>query len=80
MAALSQGLERCGFEPRREGPALAPGNCPFAPLAQRHRDLVCDMNLSLLEGVVAGMDAGDLEARRDPRPGRCCVTVSPRRT
>ncbi len=76
MAALAEGLERHGYEPRREGPVLVPANCPFHPLAQRHRDLVCGMNLALVEGVVAGMGASDLEVRPDPRPGQCCVTVS----
>jgi predicted ArsR family transcriptional regulator len=76
MATLSDGLERHGYEPRRESGALVPGNCPFHALAQSHSDLVCGMNLALLEGVIEGMGATDLEARRDPRPGQCCVTVS----
>ena len=76
MAVLAEGLERHGYEPRREGGALVPANCPFHTLAQRHPDLVCGMNLALLEGVVAGMGAADLEAGADPRPGQCCVTVS----
>ncbi len=76
MATLAEGLERHGYEPRREGRAVVPGNCPFHALAQRHTDLVCGMNLAFLDGVVEGMGATDLEARRDPRAGQCCVTVS----
>lgn len=79
LDALAQALDRYGYEPRREGRAVRLGNCPFHALAEGHRDLVCGMNLSLLEGVVDGMEASDLEARRDPRPGECCVTVSTRR-
>ncbi len=78
LIALTQALERYGYEPRREGRAVRLGNCPFHALSERHRDLVCGMNLSLLEGVVDGMEGADLEARRDPRPGECCVTVAPK--
>ena len=78
MAALAQALERYGYEPRREGAALRLANCPFHTLSESHRDLVCGMNLSLLSGVLEGMAGGDLEARPDPRPGECCVTLAPR--
>ncbi|MDQ3979537.1 MAG: transcriptional regulator [Actinomycetota bacterium] len=78
LIALAQALERYGYEPRREGRAVRLGNCPFHSLSERHRDLVCGMNLSLLEGVVEGMEGADIEARRDPRPGECCVTVAPK--
>ncbi len=75
MAALSKALERYGYEPRREGRAIRLGNCPFHALSERHRDLVCGMNLALLEGVVEGVGGTNLEARSEPRPGECCVTV-----
>ena len=35
-------------------------NCPFHQLAERHRDLVCGMNLALIGGLVAGLRAGSL--------------------
>ena len=76
MTALAAVLGRHGYEPRCEGRAIRLGNCPFHALSETHRDLVCGMNLSLLEGVVDGMEAGDLEARPDPpQPGECCVRV-----
>lgn len=78
MAALSETVSRYGYEPRREGPVLRLGNCPFHALSESHRDLVCGMNLSLFEGVVDGLDVDDLEARQDVRPGECCVMVTPR--
>ncbi len=81
LTAVVEALERYGYEPRREGDAVRLGTCPFHALADSHRDLVCGMNQSLLEGVVDGIDGGDLEARQDPKPGECCVTVAvvPRR-
>ena len=78
MAALAEALEGYGYEPRREGRALRLANCPFHSLSESHQELVCGMNHSLLEGVLDGMAGSDLEARPDPRPGECCVTLAPR--
>ena len=50
-------------------------NCPFHQLAERHRDLVCGMNLSLIGGMVAGMHLPGLRPVLDPRPGHCCVAI-----
>jgi hypothetical protein len=33
------------------------------------------MNLSLLEGLLAGLGAPDAEATLEPGPGRCCVAI-----
>jgi predicted ArsR family transcriptional regulator len=77
LNTLAEALANQGYEPRRDGPVLRLANCPFHSLAERHRGLVCSMNLSLLEGVVEGMGGGDLAARPDPpEPGECCVSVS----
>ena len=76
LAAVEEALERCGYEPRREGGAIRLGNCPFHALAEGHRELVCGMNQALLEGVAEGIDGGALEARQDPKPGECCVTLT----
>jgi predicted ArsR family transcriptional regulator len=78
MAGLVESLDRYGYEPRREGRSVRLSNCPFHALAESHRDLVCGMNLNLLEGVVEGMGATDLAACSDPRPGECCVAVNPK--
>lgn len=77
LTALSDSLGGYGYEPRREGKSVRLANCPFHALAEGHRDLVCGMNLSLVKGVVEGMEAKDLEPCLDPRPGECCVTVRP---
>jgi predicted ArsR family transcriptional regulator len=50
-------------------------NCPFHAVAQRHPEVVCDMNLALLGALVAGRDVG---ATLEPGPGRCCVALRPR--
>ena len=77
LTALAESLDTFGYEPRREGSSVRLANCPFHALAEGHRELVCGMNLSLVRGVVEGMEAKDLEPCLDPRPGECCVTVRP---
>jgi predicted ArsR family transcriptional regulator len=51
-------------------------NCPFHALAERHRDLVCGMNLELLSGVIDGAEGADVLAPRlAPQSGYCCVRM-----
>src|SRR5262245_24736928 len=64
-----------GFEPVTGAASISLRNCPFHPLAARHRDVVCAMNLALLEGVATGIGGRDLHPVLDPAPGRCCVVV-----
>ena len=70
-------LEEHGFEPRAEDGAVTLANCPFHTLAREHTELVCGMNLRLLEGVVDGVASAGLEPRLEPSPGRCCVRLMP---
>jgi predicted ArsR family transcriptional regulator len=53
-------------------------NCPFHAVAQSHPEVVCDMNLSLLGALVAGLD-DDVQAVLEPGPSRCCVAIKPMR-
>lgn len=68
-------LEDHGFEPRFAGSDIVMRNCPFHALAQQHTELVCGMNLHLLEGVLEGLGMTGLHARLDPGPSRCCVRL-----
>jgi predicted ArsR family transcriptional regulator len=68
-------LAEHGFEPVDDADSIRLRNCPFHPLAARHRDVVCAMNLALLEGIATGIAARDLYPVLDPGPGRCCVVV-----
>jgi predicted ArsR family transcriptional regulator len=75
--AVLLALEQQGFEPRLEGPGIALANCPFHALAREHTELVCGMNLHLLEGVLEGLPSSGLTARLRPEPGMCCVRLDP---
>jgi predicted ArsR family transcriptional regulator len=70
-------LRAHGFEPRRgHDGVIRLQNCPFRQLAAEHRDLVCGMNLALIEGLVAGLGRdGELRPALRPGPGHCCVMI-----
>ena len=61
-----QGYEPCGGA----NGVIRLRNCPFHQLAERHRELVCGMNLALVEGLVDRLGADGWHAALDPRPGR----------
>ncbi|MGH3519473.1 MAG: helix-turn-helix transcriptional regulator [Haloechinothrix sp.] len=77
--AVLRVLEAYGFEPRAEGTDVVLANCPFHTLAQEHTELVCGMNLCLLDGLLGGLGDTGLSARLDPKPGHCCVRLGPDR-
>jgi predicted ArsR family transcriptional regulator len=75
-ASAVRALERLGYEPHERSGEIVLANCPFHALAERHRTLVCAMNLDLLVGLVDGLGAGDLlTARLAPESGCCCVRL-----
>jgi predicted ArsR family transcriptional regulator len=74
--AVMATLERLGYEPRVDGDDVVLANCPFHLLAERHRSLVCGMNLDLLTGLTEGLGAADhVEPRLAPAEGMCCVRL-----
>lgn len=76
--ALVRRLAETGYRPRQRGRDIVLANCPFHSLVDRHRGLVCQMNLALLTGVVDGLDCADtLRARLEPTDGECCVRLGP---
>ncbi len=76
MRAAEAVLRRMGFQPYREGAAtIRLRNCPFDALAREHRDLVCGMNLELMDGVLEGLRAKGIVASLEPTAGMCCVAL-----
>lgn len=72
-----QVLETQGFQPRLDGENIVLRNCPFHTLAQEHTELVCGMNLALLDGLLHGLSPTGLTARLSPIPPNCCVRLEP---
>lgn len=81
LSLLRPILEQNGYEPellREPSTELVLRNCPFHSLLSTDQALICALNCELIAGVVAGLGAEVLEARLEPRPDHCCVTVSGR--
>lgn len=69
-----------GYAPRADGngDGVVLANCPFHALATEFTELVCGMNLRLLQGLTDEIGPRlALEPRLDPQPGRCCVRFGP---
>jgi predicted ArsR family transcriptional regulator len=75
--AVAAVLRGHGFEPcQSEAGLIRLRNCPFHQLAAEHPEIVCGMNLALIDGVVAGLGATGMRPALDPGPGRCCVVIT----
>jgi predicted ArsR family transcriptional regulator len=76
LAALEEVLAERGYEPfHDEDGVIRLRNCPFDRLADAHRQMVCGMNLALLDRAVQTPEGPLLTATLDPRPGMCCVAL-----
>lgn len=74
--AAMHALRELGYEPHVDNGDIALANCPFHRLAQRHRSLICGMNLQLLSGLTKALGADALlTPRLQPTEGRCCVRL-----
>jgi hypothetical protein len=73
---LAGALAGQGYEPLRDDAGtIRLRNRPFHQLAEAHREVVCGMNLGLIEGIVAGLDVAGARPALDPSPGHCCVAI-----
>ena len=66
-------LADLGYEPVDTPESVRLRNCPFHAVVDVDADLVCHMNLHLLEGLIDGLALDRLQARFAPTPGECCV-------
>jgi predicted ArsR family transcriptional regulator len=74
--ALDSALSEHGYEPRYDDAGiLRMRNCPFRRLAELQPEVVCHMNLALIQGLAEGLGADDLNPVLDPEPGHCCVAI-----
>jgi predicted ArsR family transcriptional regulator len=77
LAAAVRLLGRHGFEPAPddEPRSVRLRNCPFHEVARHSPELVCQMNLAFIGGVLEGLEAKAVHAVLDPAPGRCCIRL-----
>jgi predicted ArsR family transcriptional regulator len=75
QAALFEELRVRGFEPELRDRVVVLNNCPFHQLAQTHTQLICGMNLCLLDGLLDELGPTDLRAELEPEDDSCCVRL-----
>ena len=75
LGCTCQVLAENGYEPQRTDGTVVLRNCPFHALAQEHTDLICGMNLAILDAVTERLQETGLAARLQPAPDRCCVVL-----
>jgi predicted ArsR family transcriptional regulator len=74
--ALESALSEHGFEPWHDDRGIVRmRNCPFRHLAELQPEVICHMNLALIQGLAAGLGADSLSPILDPEPGHCCVAI-----
>jgi predicted ArsR family transcriptional regulator len=78
LARTADVLALHGYEPRTSEREICLANCPFDRLAAEHTELVCGMNLALIDGVIDALGLAAVSAELDPKPGFCCVKVTDR--
>jgi predicted ArsR family transcriptional regulator len=72
---LVPALAAAGYEPYLDDGTIRLRNCPFHRLADRHRDLVCAMNLALVGGLVEALADEHRRPLLDRREHGCCVAI-----
>src|SRR5688500_18352578 len=75
VACACQALTANGYEPQRTDGTILLRNCPFDELAREHTELVCGMNLAIMDSLAEELEETGLAARLEPAPGRCCVVL-----
>ena len=74
VTALLAELADQGFEPSVDAAGVVRlRNCPYHDMAREDTDLVCGMNLALMQGVTRGLGSSQVEATLEPQDGMCCV-------
>ncbi|MGH9104931.1 MAG: transcriptional regulator [Acidimicrobiales bacterium] len=68
-------LDTIDYERGRAERRVTMANCPFHALAVEHPELICGVNLPLLQVLVEAAGLRVETARLDPAPRRCCVTM-----
>ena len=73
LAAARSMLDEQGYATRADGSFA---NCPFHALVAENTDLVCGMNLAIIEGMLSALRRLPVAAVLDPAEGRCCVRLA----
>jgi predicted ArsR family transcriptional regulator len=69
-------LSELGFEPATRRGHVIQRNCPFRAAQQVAPVVICEINCSLVEGMLGGA-GDDRHGVLAPEDGRCCVVIAP---
>jgi predicted ArsR family transcriptional regulator len=70
-------LRQRGYEPWEDAHGtLRLWNCPFERVAGQCPEVVCGLNLRLVEGLIDGLDLRRARAVLEPAEQHCCVTIT----
>jgi predicted ArsR family transcriptional regulator len=79
LAVAEWAARQLGYEPEHHGGRIELRNCPFDELADSHLELTCQMNRSLLAGLLPPLGADGISA--EPAQRRegvsCCAQLTP---
>ena len=71
-------LASYGYAPHPVDGALSLANCPYEPVSEQVREVVCGTNLALVGGAAAGVGLREADCSlQAPVDGGCCVRVAP---
>jgi predicted ArsR family transcriptional regulator len=70
-------LAAYGYTPGAADGELFLSNCPYQPLVEADRDLVCGTNVALIAALADGLGLGGDRCVLRPDALRCCVRVTP---
>jgi predicted ArsR family transcriptional regulator len=73
---LVNALAATGYEPVCVDGNIRLRNCPFHHLAEGHRELICGMNVSLVQGMIDALPGDERTARLDRGKTGCCVAIA----
>jgi len=73
VQCLVDALSDEGFEPFDDRGVGRLRNCPFHEMARENTDLICSMNLALMQGMARGIGLSHVTPRLAPVEGICCV-------
>ncbi|WP_288025663.1 transcriptional regulator [Arthrobacter sp.] len=75
---IHQLLADTGYDPQPDGAGgTIMANCPFHKLSQEHTGVVCQLNGSLLNGILVGCGDGNHSIEPDAELSHCCARIVP---
>ncbi|MEO6606308.1 MAG: hypothetical protein ABIN55_11885 [Aeromicrobium sp.] len=78
LVMAGSALAEHGYEPRALPHRIELVNCPFHSLAREHTEMVCGMNLALIDALVGASAPETLSCSLEPHADRCCVVLEAR--